>query len=70
MIKTILFSSFFFSVSCATSKSPDLLASHADDNFPENQHISPKRIHVYLFSHTNELGDQIPSVWIKIEDPR
>jgi hypothetical protein len=69
MLKVILFSSFVLTHACATN-SPDLLGSHADDNFSENIRISPKRLQIYIYPHVNTLGDHVSGAWIKVEDPR
>jgi hypothetical protein len=69
MLKAILFTSFVFVHGCTTT-SPDLLGSHAEDSFPENIRVSPKRLHIYLYPHVNALGDHVAGAWIKIEDPR
>lgn len=69
MLRAILFSSLVLVHACATS-SPDLLGSHAEDSFPENERVSPRRLQIYLYPHVNTFGDHVAGAWLKVEDPR
>lgn len=71
MNKLILCFSLNLVQSCATNNhSKNLLGIHAEESYPENYRIMPKRLPIYLYSHTNSLGDQVAGTWIRVEDPR
>lgn len=68
MMKMILFSSLLCLTNCATSKTDDLLGLNAAELSPENDIREPSRYPVYLFPHTNALGDHVSGTWIRISE--